>query len=81
MKFIVYSKDNCPHCTRAILRLTQANKEFVQLKLGEDFSREHLLQKFPQAKTFPQIEYFSQVDGYVHVGGADDLEKFLTESK
>lgn len=79
MKFIVYSKENCSHCTRAVLRLTQANIPFVQLKINEDFTREELFAKFPQAKTFPQIELKSD-SGVRYIGGADDLEKFLTES-
>jgi glutaredoxin len=76
MKFTVYSKDNCVHCSRAVLKLTKLNLPFEQLKLGVDFTREELLAKFPQAKTFPQIEFDSGLE-VLHIGTADDLEKWL----
>jgi glutaredoxin len=76
MKFIVYSKDNCPNCSRAVHRLTAANLPFEQLKLDVDFTREELMAKFPQARTFPQIEFDSGRE-VRYIGGSDDLMKWL----
>jgi glutaredoxin len=76
MEFIIWSKENCPHCTRAVFKLTQANLPFRELKVGTDFSREELLEKFPNARTYPQIEFNSGIET-IHIGGADDLEKWL----
>lgn len=70
--FTVYSKDNCPFCVRAISLLTLKGLDFEVLKLNEDFTREELLEKFPNARSFPQIT--NEGD---HVGGYDDLYKLL----
>jgi glutaredoxin len=78
MQFKVYSKENCPFCQRAVSRLTMANLSFEQLKLNEDFTREELFEKFPNAKTFPQIEY-TDASGTVYVGGYTELDVLLNE--
>lgn len=76
MKFTIYSKDNCPNCSRAVHVLTKGNLPFEQLKLDVDYTREELIVKFPQARTFPQIEFDSGAE-VIHIGGADDLVKWL----
>jgi glutaredoxin len=45
------------------------------MKLDEDFTREHLLEMFPDARTFPVI----LLDG-MYIGGYDQLQTLL-ESK
>jgi len=76
MAIEIYSKDGCPSCVKAKQLLGNNNKEFVEYKLNEDFSREVLLSKFPEAKTFPVIV----VDGF-NIGGYDQLFKYITEEK
>ena len=77
MNVIVYSKDNCSYCTNAKLLLTSKGISFSELKLGEDFTRETLLEMFPEAKTFPVIV----IDGF-NIGGYVQLkEKLNTELK
>jgi len=44
--------------------------EYSYWKLGKDFTREDLFEKFPNARTFPQIT----VDGEL-VGGWTEFEK------
>lgn len=60
IEVIVYGKDNCADCTTAAnliekIRLKTSSITCVYKKLGTDFTREELLEKFPNAKTFPQI--------------------------
>ena len=70
----IYSKENCTYCVSAKNLLTSRNKLFTEHKLGVDYTREQLLEKFPNAKSFPIIV----VDGY-HIGGFVELNKILTE--
>ncbi len=77
MHFEIYSKDNCPHCRRAVSYLINGNHSFDELKLDEDFTREELFELFPQAKTFPQIQLIDSNDEKSYIGGADQLQQFL----
>jgi len=70
----IYSKENCTYCVSAKNLLTSKNKLFTEHKLGVDYTREQLLEKFPNAKSFPVIV----IDGY-HIGGHTELNKILTE--
>jgi glutaredoxin 3 len=70
----VYSKNNCVYCDQAKQMLRLHSKEFVEYKLDEDFTREVLLTKFPEAKTFPVIV----LDGF-NIGGFEQLKRHLTE--
>jgi glutaredoxin 3 len=74
MKVTIYSMDKCLHCTRAKMLLTARGMPYTELKLDEDFSREHLKELFPSATTFPVIV----VDGF-NIGGYDQLDKMLNE--
>ena len=76
MTIEVYSKEGCPNCVKAKQLLNTHNKDFVEMKLGEDFSREILLSKFPEAKTFPVIV----IDGF-NIGGYDQLFSYITEER
>lgn len=67
----IYGKDACPYCDMAKRKAEEfLNCEFVYKKLGVDFTREELLEKFPDARTFPQIT----VDG-VSIGGWTEFQK------
>ena len=70
----IYSKNNCTFCEQAKQLLRVHGKDFVEYKLDEDFTREVLLSKFPEAKTFPVIV----LDGY-NIGGFEQLKRHLTE--
>jgi glutaredoxin 3 len=74
MAIEIYSKDNCSFCDQAKQMLRIHGKDFVEYKLDEDFTREVLLSKFPEAKTFPIIV----LDGF-NIGGFEQLKKHLTE--
>lgn len=68
----IYSKDNCPYCNRAKQLLTTMNISFNEQKLDRDFTREIILQKFPNAKTYPIVV----VDGF-HIGGYTQLAEMV----
>lgn len=68
----IYGKDGCGYCVAATRVCSQRQLEYKYLRLNEDFSRDELLTKFPEAKTFPQII----VSGN-HVGGYDDFVEYL----
>ena len=74
MKFIVYSKNNCPYCTKVkqVLELTGSN--FDIQTLDEDFTREDFYAKFGEGSTFPQV-----VCDDKKLGGCVDTIKFLRE--
>jgi len=72
----IYSKPNCPYCTKAKQLLNTMNISFNEYKLDEDFTREIVLEKFPNAKSYPIVV----VDGF-HIGGYSQLvEKINNES-
>lgn len=70
----LFTKDNCEYCTTAKQLLRLHNKEFKEYKLNEDFTREVLLSRYPNAKTYPVVV----VDGY-NIGGCDQLKVLLNE--
>lgn len=74
MAIEIYSKNNCVHCDHAKQMLRTHGKDFIEYKLDEDFTREILLSKFPEAKTFPVIV----LDGF-NIGGFEQLKRHLTE--
>jgi len=72
MAIEIYSKDSCPQCVQAKTLLKNKGKDFVEYKLDRDFTREILLDKFPEAKTFPVIV----IDGF-NIGGINQLNEHL----
>ena len=74
MNFTVYSKQNCPYCTKVkqVLELTGSNFE-IQI-LEEDFTKEDFYAKFGEGSTFPQV-----VCNDKKLGGCVDTIKFLRE--
>ncbi len=59
----------------AKLLLTNKGVSFKEQKLGEDFTRETLLEMFPSAKSFPIIV----IDGF-NIGGYQQLKEKLDQS-
>lgn len=72
MKIIIYSKDECVFCERARELLKSLGKEFIEYKLGKDFSRPVLKEVFPNAKTFPVI-----VINNIYIGGFSELDELM----
>lgn len=74
MAIELYTKDDCAFCTSAKQLLNIHKKDYIEYKLGEDFSREIILSKFPEAKSYPVIV----VDGF-HIGGFEQLKEQINE--
>ena len=72
----IYTKPDCSYCTKAKMLLSSRSVQYNELKLNEDFTREHLLEMFPSAKSFPVIV----VDGF-NIGGYDSLQMMLNEQQ
>jgi glutaredoxin len=76
MKFTVYSKENCPYCTKVKQVLELTNQQFVVYTLDLDFSREDFYSEFGQGSTFPQVIVDDK-----KIGGSSDTVKYLQENK
>lgn len=66
----IYTKQDCPYCTHAKRLLRDRQIPFVEYKLNEDFTKDVLNEKFPEAKTFPVVV----VDGF-RIGGFIELKE------
>ena len=60
MKIIIYSKENCIYCSKALKLAQKVDSDweehtYEKFMLNEHFTIEELVQLFPNAKTFPQI--------------------------
>ena len=72
MNVILYTKDHCTYCTNAKLLLTSKGISYEEKKLGEDFTRQTILEIFPDARSFPVIV----MDGF-NIGGYQQLKERL----
>jgi glutaredoxin 3 len=73
MIYNIYSKENCVFCEKAKALLEMRGLEYNELKYEQDFTRDELLTRFPQARTFPQIE----TNKGEYIGGFNQLEERL----
>lgn len=71
----IYGKPQCPFCDRAKQFCEQNEFKFVYKSMGTDFTREEVLEMFPEARTFPQIK----VNG-TSIGGWDQLKTYIEET-
>jgi len=74
MKVEMYSKDGCNYCMAAARLMMQKGIQFTVQELNIHFTREMLLEKFPDARTFPVIV----VDG-MYIGGYNELNEELNK--
>jgi len=76
MKFLVYSKAQCPYCYKIMSVLEMTGKKFVEYKLGRDFTGQEFYDKFGKGSTFPQVLCDDK-----KIGGCSDTIQFLREEK
>jgi glutaredoxin len=76
MNFAVYSKDDCPYCSKVkqVLELTGSN--FVVYTLGTDFTKDEFYAEFGEGSTFPQV-----ICDDKKLGGSVDTIQFLKEQQ
>ena len=60
-------------CDKAVNLCELKNLEYKKLMLDVDYTREELLEQFPNARTFPQIT----MDGE-YIGGFTELDAHLS---
>tara|TARA_Y100001970_G_scaffold63176_1_gene80886 strand:- start:289 stop:510 length:222 start_codon:yes stop_codon:yes gene_type:complete len=70
----IWSKPNCIFCDRAESLCKLKGLEYKKYMLDVDYSRQDLLNKFPEARTFPQITQ----DGN-YIGGFTELNAHLNK--
>jgi glutaredoxin len=75
MKFIVYSKENCPYCYKVKQVLELTGSDFLSQELDVDFTKEEFYAKFGEGSTFPQV-----ICDDVTLGGSVDTIKFLKKN-
>ena len=71
---VIWSKPNCPYCSRAKNVLINHNIPFDEKVLNVNFTKEQLVETYPTAKTFPVIV----IDGF-YIGGYNQLAQKLNE--
>ena len=76
MKYIIYSKENCPCCDQIKQVMSLANLEHEILTLDKQFSKEEFYTIFGEGSTFPQI-----IQGETKLGGCKDTILFLRNQK
>ena len=75
MNFTVYSKDNCPYCSKVEKVLELAGLQHVIYKLNTDFTREEFISEFGKGATFPQV-----IESGRNIGGCVETVKYLKEN-
>jgi len=74
--FTVYSKVGCPYCTKVIGALQLAELQYVEYKLGRDFTRGEFYDEFGTGTTFPQVLCDDK-----SLGGCKETVIYLKENK
>jgi glutaredoxin len=72
---IVWSKENCPSCSKAMTLLDSLKINYEVRKVGTEWTREQLLEAIPAARTVPQIMINNSV-----IGGYESLIKYIDET-
>jgi glutaredoxin len=73
---VIYSKPDCPYCSAAKMFMDSNKMVYEEKMLNIHFTREHLLENFPTAKTFPVIV----VDGF-YIGGYTQFKTIVESNK
>ena len=68
----IYGKIGCASCVKAKALCEQQKIKYEYLELNKDFTREEMLQMFPNARTFPQIVIEDR-----QIGGFEKLQEQL----
>jgi len=71
----IYGKPQCPFCDKAKNLCETRKFKYTYKSLGTDYTREELLEQFPNARTVPQIVINGE-----KIGGYDQFTKYLEET-
>jgi glutaredoxin len=75
MDCVIYTKENCTWCVAAKEFLTNQRTSYEEIKIGEDITRDELLEKYPEAKTVPIIVIDNE-----WIGGYMELVEYFTSN-
>jgi glutaredoxin 3 len=68
----IWGKPRCPYCDKAIALCTKEGLKYTYYQLDEDYTKEELLELFPNVKTLPQITIDNK-----YIGGYMELRNYL----
>ena len=74
MNFAVYSKENCPYCSKVKMALELTGNQFVVYNLNEHFTKEEFYSEFGEGSSFPQVICDDR-----KLGGCIETVKYLKE--
>jgi len=74
--FTVYSKDGCPYCTQIVQVLGLSELQYVEYKLGRDFTKEAFYGQFGEGATFPQVVLNGE-----NLGGCQESIQYMKEKE
>ena len=76
MNTIVWSQTRCTYCDQAKALLEQNGIEYEERLLGNDWTKQQLIEAVPTARSVPQIFLKGE-----YIGGYTELRKKLTQDK
>ena len=71
----IYGKPQCPFCDKAKALCETRGFKYTYKSLGTDYTREELMEMFPNARTVPQIVINGQ-----KIGGYTEFEKYIDDT-
>ena len=71
---IIWSKENCPNCEKAIQLAEKYDIMYEVRKIGDGWMKEQLLEQVPTARSVPQIV---DTDTNTVIGGLNDFRGYL----
>jgi glutaredoxin 3 len=71
----IYGKPQCPYCDKAKMLCETRGYKYIYKSLDTDFTREELLEQFPNARTVPQI-----IINGDKIGGYNELVSYIEET-
>lgn len=76
--FLIYGKPGCSFCVSAKELLSSKEKPYTYLTLGEDYTKEELIEVCSPVipRTLPQV-FFLENGDLEHIGGFTELKSFI----
>lgn len=71
----IWGKPNCTFCDQAKSLCENRKLDYVYRELGKDFTRQEILNEFPNARTFPQIKINN-----MPIGGHQELALYIEDT-
>lgn len=71
----IYGKPMCPFCDKAKALCEVRGFKYTYKSLGTDYTKEELMEQFPNARTVPQIKVHGKA-----VGGYDAFTQYIDDT-